>query len=54
MFEACLTVIKNSVYNSKFSGSFNLGTQVSSTNRTDRHDITEIVESGVKHHKPKP
>jgi hypothetical protein len=25
------------------------GTQVSSTNKTDRHDIT-IVESGVKHH----
>ena len=31
-----------------------LGTPVSSTNKTDRHDITEIqcsVESGVKHHK---
>jgi len=26
------------------------------TNKTDRHDITEIliVESGVKHNKPKP
>jgi len=28
------------------------GPPVSSTNKTDRHDITEIiVESGVKHHK---
>ena len=27
------------------------GTPVSSTNKTDRHDI---VESDVKHHKPKP
>ena len=43
MFEACLTVNKNSVYNSEFSSSFNLGTQVSSTNKTDRHDITEIL-----------
>jgi hypothetical protein len=32
---------------------FSPGTPVSSTNKTDRHDITEnIVESGVKHHKP--
>jgi hypothetical protein len=23
---------------------------VSSTNKTDRHDITVIVESGIKHH----
>ena len=43
MFEVWLTVIKNSVYNSEFSGSFNLCTQVSSTNTTDRHDITEIL-----------
>jgi hypothetical protein len=29
------------------------GTPVSSTNKTDCHDITEIFfESGVKHHKP--
>jgi hypothetical protein len=27
---------------------------VSFTNKTDRHDITESVESGVKQHKPKP
>jgi hypothetical protein len=28
-------------------------TPVSSINKTDRHDITKnIVESGVKHHKP--
>jgi hypothetical protein len=33
---------------------FSPGTPVSSTNKTDRHDITEIVESGVKHHKPNP
>ena len=33
---------------------FSPGTPVSSTNKTDRHDITEIVESGVKHHKPSP
>jgi hypothetical protein len=33
-----------------------LGTPVSSTNKTDHHNITitEIVESGVKHHNPKP
>jgi len=33
------------------------GTPVSSTNKTDRHDIPEILlklESGVKHHQPKP
>ena len=27
-------------------------TPVSSTNKTDRHDVWNIVESGVKHHKP--
>jgi hypothetical protein len=32
---------------------FSLGTPVSSTNKTDHHDITEnVVESGVKHHNP--
>jgi len=31
---------------------FSLGTLVSSTNKTDRHDITEIVESGVEHLEP--
>jgi len=32
---------------------FSLGTPASSTNKTDRHDITEILfESGVKHHNP--
>jgi hypothetical protein len=29
---------------------FSPGTPVSSINKTDRHDITEIIESGVKHH----
>ena len=30
---------------------FSPGTRVSSTNKADRHDITEIiVESGIKHH----
>ena len=35
---------------------FFAGTPVSSTNKTDRHEITitNIVESVVKHHKPKP
>jgi hypothetical protein len=29
------------------------GTPVSSTNKTDRHDITEyIVVSGINHHNP--
>ena len=32
---------------------FSLGTLVSSTNKTDRHDIPEIFfESGIKHHNP--
>ena len=32
---------------------FSPGTTVSSTNQTDRHDITwNITESSVKHHKP--
>ena len=30
------------------------GTPVSATNKTDRHDITEIVLSDVKHNKPNP
>jgi hypothetical protein len=30
---------------------FSGGTTVSSTNKTDHHDITEILLSGVKHHK---
>jgi hypothetical protein len=30
---------------------FSLGTPVPSTNKTDRHDITEILlKSGIKHH----
>jgi len=29
---------------------FSPGTLASSINKTDRHDITEIIESGVKHH----
>jgi hypothetical protein len=36
---------------------FSLGIPVSSTNKTDRHDITDnwnIVENGVKHHNPNP
>ena len=40
----------------KVSG-FSPGTPVSSTNKTDPHDITEIqctVESGIKHHDPNP
>jgi hypothetical protein len=31
---------------------FSPGSPVSSINKTDRHDICNIVESGVKHHKP--
>ena len=31
---------------------FSSGTLVSSTNKTDRHDITEILLSGVKCHNP--
>jgi hypothetical protein len=30
------------------------GYSVSSTNKTDRHNITNVVESGVKHHNPNP
>ena len=33
---------------------FSPGTAVSSINKTDRHDITNIVESGVKHQNPNP
>ena len=34
---------------------FSLGPPVSSTNKTDCHDISEILfKSGVKHHKTKP
>ena len=36
---------------------FSLGSPVSSTNKTDRRDITEILlklESHIKHHQPKP
>ena len=34
---------------------FSPGTLVSSANKTDYHDITDIyVESGVKHHDPNP
>jgi hypothetical protein len=32
---------------------FSPGPPVSSTNKTDRHDITEITESGIKHHQTK-
>jgi hypothetical protein len=38
------------VLDTTFSQWFSSGTPVSSTNKTDRHDITNIVESGVKHH----
>jgi hypothetical protein len=31
---------------------FSPGTPVSSTNKTNHHDITEILLSVVKHHKP--
>ena len=32
---------------------FSPGTPISSTNKTDRHDIAEnVVESGAKHHNP--
>jgi hypothetical protein len=32
---------------------FSPGSPVSSTNKTDPHDITEILlKSGIKHHKP--
>ena len=33
---------------------FSLGTPDSSTNKTDRHDIAEILFYGVKHHDPDP
>jgi hypothetical protein len=33
---------------------FSPATPVSSTNKTDLHDISEVVESGVKHHNPTP
>ena len=33
-------------------GWFSLDTPVSSTNKTDCHDIAEILLSGVKHHNP--
>ena len=38
----------------EIGGGFFSGTSVSSTNNTDRNDITEwnIVECGVKHHSP--
>jgi len=32
---------------------FSPGTPVSFPNKTDHHDKTDIVESGVKHHNPK-
>ena len=31
---------------------FSLGTPELSTNKTDRHDVTDSVGSSVKHHKP--
>jgi hypothetical protein len=31
---------------------FSPGTPVSSINKSDCHDITNIVESGIKHHNP--
>jgi hypothetical protein len=42
------------VSNFRHVSGFSPGTPVSSTNNTDRHDITEIniVGSGVKHHNP--
>jgi hypothetical protein len=48
-------VYRCNIMQSSLSVTFFPGTPVSSTNKTDRHDITElliIVESGVKHHKP--
>ena len=33
---------------------FSPSTPVSSTNKTDHYNITNVVESGVKHHKPNP
>ena len=33
-------------------GGFLRDTPVTSTNKTDRHDIDEILLSGVKHHNP--
>ena len=33
-------------------GGFSLGTPVFSTNKTDRHNNSNIVESGIKHHIP--
>ena len=42
------------VSNFRHVSGFSPGTPVSSTNNTDRHDITEIniVESGAKYHNP--
>ena len=34
--------------------SFSPGSTVTFTNKTDRHDITDSVESDVKHHNPNP
>jgi hypothetical protein len=38
------------------AGGFIPGTQVSSTNKTDCQDLTEILlkGSGIKHHNPNP
>jgi hypothetical protein len=36
------------------SSRFLVGFVFLATNKTDRHDITDSVESGVKHHKTKP
>jgi hypothetical protein len=33
---------------------FSPGSPVSPINKTDRHDISEILLSGVKHHTPNP
>ena len=33
---------------------FSQGTPISSTNKTDCHNITESVESGIKHPNPNP
>jgi hypothetical protein len=47
------TTLCNKVYQLLATGRwFPPGTPVSSTNKTDRHDTTEILlKSGVKHHK---
>ena len=54
-FESCSGEVHSiQHYMTKFVSSFSPGTPVSSTNKTDHHNITvqNIVESGIKHYNP--